>query len=155
MKRTIGLLTLILGFCIASDAQRVKEKDIIGTWKLVIDVEEEMDEEAEEADTMLEEIFIKAISGFVGGILDDIDIYFEFEADNDVQITVNAYGESETERGTWFINKRGYLEIEGLDDEDGDSIHISADDDEWKLVDGLLVNDEYERDRNVYMTKVN
>ncbi len=136
-----------------TQAQKVKEKDVIGTWKLIIDVEQEMEEEAEEADNMLEEIFIKAVSGFVDGILDGIDIYFDFREDNEVKITVHAYNEKETEYGRWFINKRGYLEIEDIDD--GDNITIDADDDEWKLIDGILVSDEHEDDRNVYMTRVN
>ena len=131
----------------------VKEKDNIGTWKLIIDIEDEMEEEADDADTLLEEVFIKAISGFVGGILEDIEIYFEFQSDNDVKITVLAYDEKETETGSWYINKRGNLVIEDIDDDD-DSFNISSDDDEWKLVDGILVNDDHEDDRNVYMTKV-
>ena len=153
MKRTIGLLVLTLALGFTADAQRVKEKDIIGTWKLIIDIEDEMEEEADDADTLLEEVFIKAISGFVGGILEDIEIYFEFQSDNDVKITVLAYDEKETETGSWYINKRGNLVIEDIDDDD-DSFNISSDDDEWKLVDGILVNDDHEDDRNVYMTKV-
>ncbi|SNT29405.1 hypothetical protein SAMN05421640_3247 [Ekhidna lutea] len=153
MKRTILSLAILISASFIVDAQKVKEKDIIGTWKLVINIEEEMEEEAEEADTMLEEVFIKAISGFVGGIMEDIEIYFEFQADNDVKITVNAYDETETERGSWYINKRGYLVIEDIEDDD-DDFHISSDDDEWKLIDGILVSDENEKDRSVYMTKV-
>ena len=155
MKRTITTLMTLLCIIAFADAQKVKERDIIGTWKLIIDIEEEMDEEAEEADTMLEEVFIKAISGFVGGIMEDIEIYFEFQADNDVKITVNAYDETETETGTWYINRKGYLVLEDIGDDEDDNFHISADDDEWKLVDGLLVsNDDDDDDRNVYMTRV-
>lgn len=153
MKRTIALFITALCLTVVVQAQKVQEKDIIGTWKLVIDIEEEMDEEAEDADTMLEEIFIKAVSGFVGGIMDDIEIYFEFQRNNDVKITVNAYDETETETGSWFINKRGYLVIEDIDD-DNDDFSISTDDDEWKLIDGILVSDEHEKNRTVYMTKV-
>ncbi|MEO9485565.1 MAG: hypothetical protein ABJG47_19045 [Ekhidna sp.] len=153
MKRTIVLFVAVLCLSVVAQAQKVKEKDIIGTWKLVIDIEEEMEEEAEDADTMLEEVFIKAISGFVGGIMEDIEIYFEFKPDNDLKITVNAYDEVETETGSWYINKRGYLVIEDIDD-DNDDFSISTDDDEWKLIDGLLISDEHEEDRNVYMTKV-
>ena len=152
MKKTILILT-ILCFGFSGQAQKINEKDILGTWKLILNVEEAIEEEAEEADTMLEEVFINAISGFVGGIIDDIDIYFEFKKNNEVKITVNAYDESETDYGKWFINKRGYLEIEDIDD-DNDRFNIDADDDEWKLVDGILVTDEHEDDRTVYMAKV-
>ncbi len=151
MKKVLLVIGILcLGFMTYS--QKVKEKDFIGTWKLIIDIEEEMDEEAKEADTMLEEIFIKAISGFVEGIVEDIDIYFEFRKDYEVKITVHAYDEKETEYGRWFINKRGYLEIEDIDDDD--TINIDADDDEWKLIDGILVSDEHEDNRSVYMTRV-
>jgi len=153
MTKTLLLTTLLSFGFVFAQAQKVKEKDLLGTWKLVIDIEEAMEEEADEADTMLEEVFINAISGFVGGIMDDIDIYFEFRENNKLKITVNAYDETETEYGRWFINKRGYLEIEDIEDED-ERINISADDDEWKLVDGILITDDHEDDRTVYMAKV-
>ena len=150
MKKTLILMTaLCIGFF--ANAQRVTEKDLMGTWKLIIDIEEEMKEEAEDADSMLEEVFIKAISGFVGGILEDIEIYFEFRKNNELKITVNAYDESETEYGRWYINKKGYLQIEDVDDND---FNFDAKDDEWMFMDGILVTDEHEDDRNVYMTKV-
>ncbi|GAB4244594.1 MAG: hypothetical protein Tsb0034_22880 [Ekhidna sp.] len=151
MKK-LSLLIIVLFVAIGTQAQKVKERDVLGTWKLIIDIEEEMEQEADEADTMLEEIIIKAVSGFVGGIMEDIEIYFEFRRDNELKITVNAYDETETEYGKWFINRRGYLEIEDIDDRDGFS--IDADDDEWKLVDGLLISDEHEDNRSVYMTRV-
>ena len=151
MKKTL-LLLAAFSIGVFSYGQKVTEKDIIGTWKLVIDIEEEMDKEAEDADTMLEEVFIKAISGFVDGILDDIEIYFDFREDNELKITVNAYDEKETEYGRWFINRRGYLEIEDIDDDD--RISIDTDDDEWKLIDGLLISNDHEDDRTVYMTRV-
>ena len=151
MKKAI-LLLAVLGIGLTSYAQRVKEKDVLGTWKLIINIEEEMEREAEEADTMLEEVIINAVSGFVDGILDDIDIYFDFREDNEVKITVYAYDEKETEYGKWYINKRGYLEIEDVDD--NGHISFDNDDDEWKLIDGILVSDDHEDDRTVYMTRV-
>lgn len=154
MKRILILFTAVFLLSYTTQAQKVKERDIIGTWKLVINIEKEMEEEAEDADTMLEEVFIKAISGFVDGIMDDIEIFFEFQADNDLKITVNAYDETETERGSWYINDRGYLIIEDFEDDD-DDFNITSDDDEWKLIDGILVSDEHEKDRTVYMTRVN
>ena len=84
--------------------------------------------------------------------MDDLDIYFDFRADNEVKITVYAYDEKETEYGKWYINKRGYLEIEDVDD--NDHISFDNDDDEWKLIDGILVSDDHEDDRTVYMTRV-
>ncbi|MBC6400204.1 MAG: hypothetical protein GDA51_10085 [Ekhidna sp.] len=147
MKKTILILT-ILCFGFSSQAQKVKEKDILGTWKLILNIEEAIKEEADDADTMLEEVFINVISGFISGIIDDIDIYFEFKENNKLKITLNTDEESETEYGKWFINKRGYLQIEDVDDND------IVNDDEWKLIDGILVTDDYEDDKDVYMAKV-
>ena len=70
-----------------------------------------------------------------------------------MKITVNAYDETDTGYGKWFINKRGYLEIEDIEN-DNDNFNIDADDDEWMLIDGILVSDEHEDDRSVYMAKV-
>ena len=148
--KALTLLSLILLLGFSSQAQKVKEKDILGTWKLVIDVEEELEQDADEADTILEEIIINSISGVVSGILGNIDIYFEFKRDGQLFITAEAFGETEEEEGTWYINKRGYLVLEDI--EDGDDFSISSDGDEWRLVDGILVNDD--EDENVYMARV-
>ncbi|NQZ75080.1 MAG: hypothetical protein HRT61_03070 [Ekhidna sp.] len=156
MKRSITLIIAICLLAVSVDAQKIKEKDVLGTWKLVIDIEEEMDKEAEEADNMLEEVIIKAVSGFVGGIMEDIDIYFEFRSNNKVKVTVNAYDETDSGTGTWFINKRGNLVIEDIEGEDDDQLNISTDNDEWTMQDGILISsdDVDDKERNVYMTRV-
>lgn len=148
---TLFSLILLLGFGV--QAQKMKEKDVLGTWKLVISVEDELDQEAEEADTILEEVILKSVSGLVSGVLENIDIYFEFKENNRVDITVRALGEVDEEEGSWYINKKGYLVIEDIDEDKDDDFSISSDD-QWKLIDGLLVSDEHEDDRNVYMTRV-
>ena len=153
-SKTLTLICLTLFLGIGAQAQKIQERDILGTWKLVIDVEDELDEEAEDAETLLEEVIIKSVSGILAGVLDNVDIYFEFQKRNNVLITVKAYGEVEEEKGKWYINRRGNLEIEDIDD-DNDHFNISTDDDEWKLIDGLLISEDHEDDRNVFMTRVN
>jgi hypothetical protein len=141
---------------LSSEAQKLKEKDILGTWKLHINIGEEIEREADDADTMLEEIIIKSVSGMVEGLMDNIEIYFEFQKNNQALITVNAYGETEVEKGRWFINKNGYLELDDFDNnDDGVNIDIDSDDEQWKLVDGLLISLDNLDDRNVYMARVN
>lgn len=151
MKKTVLLIATLITWSYCTQAQKIKEKDILGTWKLIINIEEEMEKEAEKADTMLEEILLETVSGFVDGILDDVGIYFEFQKDHEVIITVSAYGDQEEGKGRWLINNRGYLEIENI--EDNDDFNLSTDD-EWKLIDGILVSDEHEDDRTAYMTRV-
>jgi len=149
MKKATLLIAVLIGSIYSGYSQKIKEKDILGTWKLVIDVKDKLYNEAEEADNMLEETIIKMVSGFVGGIIEDIDIYFEFKKNNKALITVKAYGKTEIEEAKWYINKSGFVEI---DDVEAENINIGASDDEWKLKDGLLVNDDDED--TVYMTKV-
>jgi len=149
MKKTI-LTLFVLYFGCLSQAQKIKEKDVLGVWKLVLNIEKAIEEEAEDADTMLEEAFINAISGLIGGIMDNIDIYFEFKENNKLRITVNTDDESETAYGKWFISKSGCLQTEGFD---GDNFDIDTGN-EWKLTDGILVAKDYEENRSVYMTKV-
>ena len=48
MKRSITLIIAICLLAVSVDAQKIKEKDVLGTWKLVIDIEEEMDKEEKE-----------------------------------------------------------------------------------------------------------
>ncbi|MEM9338797.1 MAG: hypothetical protein AAGA66_08730 [Bacteroidota bacterium] len=156
MKRKLTtILLLLFAVALTTHAQKVKEKDILGTWKMVIDIDKELDEEAEEADTYLEEIIIKSVSGVVNGIVGNIDIYFDFRKNNELFIEVDAFGQTETEQAEWVINKKGYLEIDGWN-EDGDDNHFqfSSDNEEWKLVDGVLVSDDQEEDKNVYLTRV-
>lgn len=152
-SKVLTLFAFLWATTFTLSAQDIKEKDVLGTWKLVIDVQEEIDEEAEEADTILEEIILKSVSGVVSGVLNNIDIYFEFQKRNDLLITVEAFGEVEEEEARWYINRRGNLVIEDYDDDEDDNFHIDADD-EWKLIDGLLVSDDHEDDRNVFMTRV-
>ena len=62
--------------------------------------------------------------------------------------------DTDEEEGTWYINKKGYLVIEDIDSDDND-FSIGSDDDEWKLIDGILVSSDHEDDRTVYMARVN
>ena len=101
--KTLTILSLVLLLGFSTQAQKVQEKDVIGTWKLVIDIDDELEEEAENADNVLEEVIIKSVSGLVSGIMDNIDIYFEFQKNNEVMITVDAFGEIEEEKGAGSV----------------------------------------------------
>jgi hypothetical protein len=47
---TITTLLIIIGISFGFSQQKIKEKDIIGQWKLVIEIEEALDEAREELD---------------------------------------------------------------------------------------------------------
>ena len=166
MKKLITL-SLALFCCVAVDAQtKVKEKDLIGEWKLVIDldeVEEEIERELED-EHWLASRFARSISNFALDIVSEIDIRMDFREDGEVRIEVDAFGAREVEYSEWYINRDGELIIE---DDDNDrrrrsrrnrSVHFGNDHDVW-MMDGnkLFAYDRGYRGRlkkqEVYMVK--
>ncbi|WP_258097744.1 hypothetical protein [Marinoscillum pacificum] len=151
-----ALLVLIVGvMAFTSNAQnKVKERDITDkTWKLVINVDEELEEakkEAEEEDSFLGEVIVNSVSGLVSGLLDELEIYMEFRANGEVKVTVEAFGEREIEYSEWSIDNRGRLRISDTDRFQTD------DEDYWMLEDGVLVSfeDDGELNENVYLVKI-
>ena len=154
LHKLFGLL-LILGLTtgqlLAQD--KVREKDIAGkTWKLKIDIDDELQDEIDDADSAFERLIIKSVSGFVDGILDGIDIYFEFQDDNELKITVDAFGDTEVEYTNWYINRDGALVIDDTD-------HFESDDEIWLFVDDVLVAFDKDwdgdlEDRSVYLVEM-
>ena len=154
LHKLFGLL-LILGLTtgqlLAQD--KVREKDIAGkTWKLKIDIDDELQDEIDDDDSAFERLIIKSVSGFVDGILDGIDIYFEFQDDNELKITVDAFGDTEVEYTNWYINRDGALVIDDTD-------HFESDDEIWLFVDDVLVAFDKDwdgdlEDRSVYLVEM-
>ncbi len=146
------ILGVISSAAIAQD--KVRRSDVEGkTWKLKIDIDDELEEELDDADDAFERIIIKSVAGLVDGIIDGIDIYFEFMPNNELKITVEAFGEREVEYTEWYINKNGALVIEDTDSFDTDS------DDIWLFVDDVLVafDEDWDGDlddQNVYLVRI-
>jgi len=158
MKKTLllaGLLALV--FSGARAQKSVKESDLKGVWKLVIDIDkEEIKRDIEDEDNVLAEIFAKSITSAVFGIIDEIDIRFEFLPDNRLRVETNVFGESDVEYSDWYINRDGELII---GDTDNVKVNNDDDDDYW-LKDGnyLVAYDRDESDRGktkeVYLKRV-
>ena len=133
--------------------QKVTEEKLLGTWKLVINIEDELEEEAEEEENPFARMVIQGVSGFVGGILENLDIYFDFQSDGEVKITVNAFGEEEVEYGKWTINRYGELIIEDLDND-----NIQFDNDDVWMLEGsnrlVSFEDDGSKEKNVYMMRI-
>lgn len=134
----------------------VKEKDLLGNWKLIIDIEDELKEAEREVDVddnLIEEITLKWVGGLVEGILDKIDIYMEFRPKGELKVIVEAFGERDVEYSKWSIDSKGRLFIDDTDS-------FSTDDDEyWMFRDDILISydkDEYRDDEreNVYMVRL-
>ena len=122
--------------------ERVKEKDIIGEWELILDIDrEDIEREIEEEENWLARSFAKSVSSFALDIVESIDIDFEFRENGDLRIEVEVFGEREVEYAEWYINRDGELIIES---EDHDRVHID-DIDVFMMEDGKLV--AYEKGR--------
>lgn len=123
--------------------KKVKEKDLIGEWELVIDIDmEDIEEELEEEENWLARSFAKSVSSFALDIVESIDIEFEFRKNGDLRIDIEVMGEREVEYAEWYINRDGELVIEAEDDRD----QIKIDDiDVFMMKDGKLV--AYEKGR--------
>ena len=156
MKKFFLPILLLLFICSnPTQAQdRVSEKRLLGTWEMIIDIEEDMDEakrDLDEEDNILGEIFLSSISGLVEGILENIEIIFEFNPNGELILFVTALEEdSEEEYLEWMINRRGELIIIGETD------NLDMDDDDYWLMDGnkLLLYEDGELSENVYLLKV-
>ncbi len=136
-------------------AQRLTEDDLIGTtWRLEIDVDEaleEAEEEMEEEGNLLGEIILSGVSGMVRGIINNIDVYFEFREDGELKVFVEAFDEEDVDYTYWRINRRGELIIE-------DNEHFKTDNDGyWVYDDGLLIHEDFDDDDDdakVFLVKI-
>jgi len=147
MKKFFVLIPmLLLMLTVTAQTKKVKERDLKGVWKLVIDIDkDEIVDEIDEEDNVFARLIVKSAIGFVDGILEELDIRFEFEPNNRLKVTVNAFGDEEVEYSNWHINKNGELIIE-------DSDSFDSDGDYWLLEGDVLV--AYDKDDDTNKSKV-
>ena len=167
MKKLIIALMLFGAVSAVQAQSKVKEKDLIGEWELVIDLDEvrdELEEELEEEEHWLVGRFAKSISNFALDIVEGIDITMDFRDNGEVKIIIEVMGEREIEYSEWFINDDGELIIE---DDDNDRWRRNrnsrvgiADADVWMMEGGKLQAYEkgrrgrLEKKKEVYMRKI-
>ncbi len=158
MKTAHLIATFMLIPLIGLSQSKVRESDLVGEWKLVIDIHQddirdEIEQETEDLDR-LGEIISRAAVNFAADIIDKIDIRFRFKDNNRVRIEVDVFGAHEVEYADWYINRHGELIIE-----DDDNDHVAIDDLEvWLRDDELLMAFEKDRDhlryQNVYLIRI-
>jgi len=140
--------------------QSVKEKDVLGEWEMVIDVDmDELERDLEDENWLARKI-AGSVTGLVSDILDEIDIHMDFRDNGEVKIMVEAFGEREVEYAEWDINKDGELMIFDEDERRWKNRHVNfgSDDDIWLMDDGKIYQFEGRRGRlergNVYLQRV-
>jgi len=148
MKYITLLIALILTCSFSAQAQsKVKERQLKGTWKMVIDIdEEEIEEEIDDDDIpFFGRVFAKGITSMVFGIIDEIDVEMHFKDNNRLKLVIEVFGEREVEYGRWYIDSKGALRLD-----DFDNISVGDDDDDndiWLMSGDRLVAYEQHGER--------
>ncbi|MEQ8879108.1 MAG: hypothetical protein RLO17_09755 [Cyclobacteriaceae bacterium] len=152
MKKLALLVSMCMVFALTSHAQKkLREKDLLGQWKMVINLEEGFEKAKEELDDnddeFLGKLILSSIEGFASAILDEVDIYMDFEKDGKLRVIVEAFDEKEVEYSEWIINEKGFLLInDGKND---------VDIDHWILEDDVLVGYDEDGEKNMaYLVKI-
>ena len=153
MKKITLLIALTVLTLSTTQAQdRMTEGDIVGSWKMIIDLDQvidEIEEEADDAETLLAQVILESVSGIVEGVMDNVDIYMDFERGGRVTVIAEVFDDLDDEDDTdWYI-KYNRLYIEDNDSFDSD------DDDYWVLKDGVLyLEDDDDNEVSIYMVRV-
>jgi len=109
---------------------KIKQRDLRGTWKLVVDIDKE------DGENMIE----RAALGAVDGILSGMDISFTFEKNNELKVTVYIFGEEEIEYSNWELTDDGGVYI-------GDNEHFQIEDTIWYMEgDRLIAREQNKKD---------
>lgn len=145
------LLLFVVGYGSVAAQERVTEAKLLGEWRMMINVEDEIRKEADE-EGFLTKMFLNGISGMVQGILDDIDIQMTFKKDGVLELVALYDGEvDDVETLSWRIDEKGHLYIDDFKNE-----RVSIENDGyWMWENGRLISFEEDgtRNENVWMQK--
>ncbi|UXP32339.1 hypothetical protein N6H18_18530 [Reichenbachiella agarivorans] len=155
MKSIFAILILVMTMFMAeAQPKKVRAKDLAGTWQLKIDLGDDfLEEEMDDEDNALARVIMQATGSFVSGIIDELDIQFQFLDNGKCKITATAFGsDPEVEMGQWKINDKGQLIIS-----DTDSFK-SSENEYWMMEDDILIvmedGEVISDDARVYMVRV-
>ncbi|MDC1393039.1 hypothetical protein N8340_00020 [Flavobacteriaceae bacterium] len=153
MKKIAFLfLAALLSSSLMNAQSKVKDRDVLGEWKLHVDLQKEIQDKDSDLN-FLEKALVGAVSGIVTTAMNHVDIRFNFKRNNEVILKIHNKDEdkTETEILKWFINKQGQLEIDDLDNDHVNVQHDGA----WMLLDKQLVAVEYGKVKQaVYLEKM-
>lgn len=147
-------IILLLSLSLSTQGQsRIYEKDLLGTWKLVMDIEGIMKEAKEEVDGegILTQLFVGSVTGFVSNLAKNVGIYLDFQKNGIAKITINALGEVDTKEAPYVIDSKGRLIIEDAENFTTDRKGY------WLMKDDKLLNYDSTDDgmeEHLYMIRV-
>lgn len=140
MKRTFIISAVCIMFlCSAALIPgTTKQKDILGKWKLHLDISEKIKEETKDEDD-LGALFARGIGTLVDELVEEVDITFDFQKNNILVVTQDSNfkgDKKEIETYHWKIDKKGRIITTSMDED-----QISFNDHEgWMLKNGKLVS---------------
>lgn len=154
-RRLLVSAAAILFLCSAALVTgNTKEKDIIGKWKLHLDISKAVDKKIKDEDD-IGTAFARGIVNMVDDLVEEIDITFDFQKNNILIVTHDSdsqHQEESTERYRWKINKDGYVVTTPINKK-----HFSVNDDEgWVLNKGKLtpVDQDNDKEEIVWLEKI-
>jgi len=109
MKKIAFLfLAALLSSSLMNAQSKVKDRDVLGEWKLHVDLQKEIQDKDSDLN-FLEKALVGAVSGIVTTAMNHVDIRFDFKRNNEVILKIHNKDEdkTETEILKWFINKQG------------------------------------------------
>lgn len=140
MKRKLFVSAVaVLFLCSAALVPgKTKEKDILGKWKLHLDISEKIKEETEDEEG-LGKAFARGIGSLVDELVSEVEITFEFKKNNVLIVTQNNdwddEDENEIEEYTWKIDRKGRIQTNSIKNKG-----LKVDDHEgWMLKGGKLI----------------
>ncbi len=137
MKKLLIAVLLITSIGAAeAQTRKVKEKELMGVWQMKIKLKEGLiEEEIEEEDNAFARMIAAGVGSFVEGMLDEIDVKFEFLPDGVCKVYAAAFdSDSDVDYTRWEINAKGELRIE-----DTDTYNSDGDDEYWLFEDDVLL----------------
>ena len=137
MKKIVLLcMVTLLSSSFVNAQSKVKDRDVLGEWKLHIDLQKEIQDKDSDLN-FLEKAVVGAVSGIVTTAMNHVDIRFDFKRNNEVLLKIHNKEEdtTETEALKWFINNQGQLEIDDIDNDHVNVQHDGA----WMILDKQLV----------------
>jgi len=154
MKRIVFTsLFAVLILCSAAIAPgKTKEKDIIGKWKFHLNISNAIEEETKDDDD-LGSLFARGIGRLVDDLVDEVDITFDFQKNNILEVTENSdldKDEPTVETYHWKINKKGHVVTSPVNKKNKSFKNSEG----WRLENGKLIPVDTEGEDVVWMEKI-
>lgn len=152
MVHKIILAAAFIAISFSAQAQKLNEKELMGSWHMVIDIDAAIKESQKDLN-LFEKMIVGSVSGFVDQVLEMVDITIVFMPKGKAVLTVDGpeVQEKETTQLTWQHDPSGGIII---DDYESDQAQVDFDN-IWRLEGDRLQS--YETDgtleKHVYMIR--